>query len=91
LSGISGDDGRGAIETRIHDLAREHWAIRNMNCWPMNRSTFHKYAPVEIVSNVAPVLVGPLLSFTDGAVSGQAAGPSDFIGALTSFLRTLFL
>jgi hypothetical protein len=91
LSGISGDDGRGAIETRIHDLAREHWAIRNMNCWPMNRSTFHKYAPVEIVSNVAPVLVGPLLSFTDGAVSGQAAGPSDFIGALTSFLRALFL
>jgi hypothetical protein len=90
LPGISDDDEKGAIETKIHDLAREHWAIRNMNCWPMDRSTFHKYAPVEIVSNVAPVLVGPFLSFTDGAASGQDAGSSGFIGTLMSFLRALF-
>jgi hypothetical protein len=52
---------RSVIETRIHDLARERWAIRHMSGWPMDKATFSKYAPVELVSNVAPVF-WPLIS-----------------------------
>lgn len=78
---------KGALETRIHDLAREHWAIRHMSCWPMDRSTFHKYAPVEIISNVAPILVGPMLSLNGAQGTGQQAATYDFVGGFMSLLK----
>jgi hypothetical protein len=91
LPGTAGAEGRKALETRIHDLAREHWAIRNMSCWPMDRTTFHKYAPVEIVSNVAPVLAGPLMSFNEAQSAAQVPMLSGFAGGIASFLKALFL
>jgi hypothetical protein len=82
---------RNSIETRVHDLAREHWAIRNMSCWPMDKGTFHKYAPVEIVSNVAPVLVGPLLSVGEMHAAAQSPAASDVmgLGGLVTLLKSL--
>ena len=91
LPGTAGAEGRKALETRIHDLAREHWAIRNMSCWPMDRTTFHKYAPVEIVSNVAPVLAGPLMSLNEAQSAWQPPMLSGFAGGVASFLKALFL
>jgi hypothetical protein len=87
----AGEGERRSIETRIDDLAREHWAIRNMSCWPMDRGTFQKYAPVEIVSNVAPVLVGPLLSFGDAQAVAQAPA-ADALGTagILTLLKGLF-
>jgi len=80
------------IEATIDALAREHWAIRNMRCWPMDKGTFQKYAPVEIVANVAPVLVGPLMSFGDMQAATQSSPASDVIGmaGLLTFLKGLF-
>lgn len=82
---------RPAIETRIDDLAREHWAIGRMSCWPMDRATFSKYAPVEIATNVAPVLVGPLLSLGDAQAVAQMPA-SDAVGAagFLTLLKGLF-
>jgi hypothetical protein len=81
---------RSAIETRIHDLAREHWAIRNMSCWPMDRATFSKYAPVEIVSNVAPVF-WPLLSMGDVQAAAQTPSTAGWAINLVSYLKGLLL
>lgn len=82
--------GRSVIETRIHDLAREHWAIRNMSCWPMDRATFSKYAPVEIVSNVAPIF-WPLLSMGDVQAAAQTPSTAGWVSSLASYLKALFL
>ena len=39
-----GAETKNSVEARIHDLAREHWLIRNMTVWPMDGATFRKNA-----------------------------------------------
>jgi len=85
LAGTSEDGDGSALEARIYELAREHAAIRNMNCWPMDKSTLHKYAPVGIVTNLAPPLIGSLLSS-----GGPPAAGSGWLGGLAALFGGLF-
>lgn len=79
---------RRALAGRTDELAREHWAIRNMRCWPMDAATFTKYAPLEIAANLAPILLGPLISTANSAGDGTSATQGLFDG-LGLFLRRL--
>jgi hypothetical protein len=88
IAGAPDAERRSAVETRIHDLARERWAIRHMSRWPMDRATFSKYAPLEIVSNVAPVF-WPLISIGEAQARTQAGETSSW--ALNMVLHALFL
>lgn len=81
---------RAAIEVTINDLARERWSIGNMRCWPMDKATFNKYAPVEIASNVAPLLLGPLLSTAHAQDGNPISLASELVSCFGSFLRQLF-
>lgn len=79
LASYSDPSRQAAVANAIADLAKERWSIRNMHSWPMDKGTFSKYAPVELVSNVAPVLIGPLL----GTLHGEAASKNfDLLGVL---------
>jgi hypothetical protein len=89
LSAPAEAERRDAIEARIHDLAREHWAIRHMSVWPMDRATFSKYAPVEIASNVVPVLVGPLLSLEETPAMAMPPASAS-VGSLVAWIGWLF-
>ena len=91
LAGTPEEKARTSIEARIHDLAREHWAIRTMSCWPMDKATFSKYAPLEILSNVVPILVGPMLSVAQAQSGDQTMLPSELLSRFGSFLRRIFL
>lgn len=53
--------GPSGANAAIDALVRERAAILDMSAWPMDRSTFHRYAPLEVVSKLAPLL-GPIFS-----------------------------
>jgi hypothetical protein len=89
LAGAPEKNVRNSITARSLELAREHWAIRNMRCWPMDAATFSKYAPLEIATNIAPILVGPMLSASN-ASGGATSSPAGLLDGLGLFLRRLF-
>ena len=88
LAGAPEKNVRNSITARSLELAREHWAIRNMRCWPMDAATFSKYAPLEIATNIAPILVGPMLSASN-ASGGATSSPAGLLEGLGLFLRRL--
>lgn len=91
LARAADDSRRLGQEAAINELAKERWAIRNMRCWPMDKATFSKYAPVEIISNAAPLLLGPLLARAHLQFANPSFLPYDIITGAGSFLRRLFL
>jgi hypothetical protein len=50
-------DDRAAQEVRLSVLAREHWDIKNMPTWPMDRTTMKQYFSVNATGTVAPLVL----------------------------------
>lgn len=88
LAGMPAGEERPALEKSIGALAQERWSILTMRCWPMDRSTFSKYAPIELASNVAPLLFAPIFSMAHVQDGGQLS-LSDLGSRLSGMLRYL--
>src|SRR5581483_9555845 len=81
---------RSSFEARLQELAREHWAIRNMSVWPMDAGTLRKYAPVEIATKVLPLAIAPSLPMQGGG-GAAARTPLEWLaGAIRGVLDVLF-
>lgn len=81
---------RSSFEARLQELAREHWAIRNMRVWPMDAGTLRKYAPVEIATKVLPLAIAPSLPMQGGG-NAPVRTPLEWLaGAVRSLLDVLF-
>jgi hypothetical protein len=81
---------RSSFEARMQELAREHWAIRNMRVWPMDAGTLRKYAPVEIATKVLPLAMAPSLPM-QGDGNAAARTPLEWLaGIVRGALDVLF-
>jgi hypothetical protein len=56
-AGPHGGADRAGAEARLAALAREHWDIRHMPVWPMDRTTMRQYFSVNAAGTVAPILL----------------------------------